>query len=325
MSGAACAGSAYRGGIERLEPWMCVARRRLGERPRGRRRDGEGDVTGAFDERQAPRAAGALPAGIASDRRAVPLISNMNARPAVQVAGQGQEVSSAARQVGAVAATATADGVAEFREMFISLVGPAGLADMEACGRTAGRMEEAASRAGYEAGARMASILADIFAAVDDMAGRPVEDGAMGHTDLACQFMLDVLYETAEAYRDGGDAEPISELEYARDRILRQKIRADRYREQLRAAGGPPGSTLPWIERKDVGRVCRDVIREETEEVRERQRKRGHDPVFPPKPRTPREICPEWGDGMSATEIQEMMSGNIPDGYELVRVGKDGK
>ena len=242
----------------------------------------------------------------------------------MQVAGQEQEMGVSDRRSGGRAATATSDGVAEFREAFVSLVDPAGLLDMEACVRIAGRMEEAASRSGYEAGARMSSILADMFAATDDIAGRPVEDGALGHTGVACQFMLGVLYETAEAYRDGRDVEPIAEMEDARGMIIHQGARADRYREQLRTAGGPPGSTLPWIERKDVGKVCRDVIREEEEEVRERQRRRGHDPVFPPKVRTPREICPEWGDGMAANEIQELMSGNIPEGYKLVRVGKGG-
>ena len=228
------------------------------------------------------------------------------------------------RQGGARAATATSDGVAEFREAFVSLVDPAGLLDMEACVRIAGRMEEAASRSGYEAGARMSSILADMFAATDDIAGRPVEDGALGHAGIARRFMMGVLRGTAEAYRDGGDAEPIAELEDARGMIIHQGARADRYREQLRAAGGPPGASLPWIERKDVGKVCRDVIRKEQEWVREQRRKLGDDPVFPPKPKTPREICPEWGDGRAGNEIQELMSGNIPEGYKLVRVGKGG-
>ena len=242
----------------------------------------------------------------------------------MQSAGQEQEIGVAKRQGGARAATATSDGIAEFREMFISLVDPAGLLDMEACGRTAGRMEEAASRSGYKAGARMASILADIFAAIDDMAGRPVEDGALGHTEVACRFMLGVLRGTAEVYRDGEDAEPIAELEDARGMILRQRARADRYREQLRAAGGPPGASLPGIERVYVGKVCRDVIRKETEEVRERQRKRGYDPVFPPRVKPPGEVCKECRDaGISATAILEMMRGNIPDGYELVMVGND--
>ena len=201
----------------------------------------------------------------------------------MQTTRREQESDRAALGDGAGAAEAPADNVAEFRKAFVSLVDPAGLLDMEACGRTAGRMEEAASRSGYEAGARMASILADMFAATDDIAGRPVEDGALGHAGIARRFMMGALRGTAEAYRDGGDAEPIAELEDARDRILRQMIRADRYREQLRAAGGPPGASLPWIERKDVGKVCRDVIRKEQEWVRAQQRKWGHDPVFPPK------------------------------------------
>ena len=263
---------------------------------------------------------GSKPAGIASNRYGRSLIYSRNPAGAVQVARQ--EVSSAVRQGGDMAAPATSDGVAEFRDMFVSLVDPAGLLDMEACGRTAGRMEKAASRSGYEAGARMASILADIFAATDDIAGRPVEDGALGHAGFARQFMMAVLRDTAEAYRDGGDAEPIAELEDARDRILRQRARADRYREQLRAAGGPSGSTLPWIEGMHAGRVCRDVIREEQEKVRAQRREWGDDPVFPPRAKTLPELCKECAGGLSGTAILEMMRGNIPDGYELVRVGK---
>ena len=264
-----------------------------------------------------------MPAGIASDWHGGSLITSKRILRAVQATGQEQEMGRAAQESGP-RQTAITDGVAEFREAFVSLVDPAGLLDMEACVRAAGRMEEAASRSGYEAGARMASILADIFEAVDDIAGRPVEDGALGHAGIARRFMMGVLYEAAEAYRDGGDAEPIAGLEDARDMIVRQRGRADRYREQLRAAGGPPGATLPWIERMHLGKVCRDVIRKEQEWVRAQQSEWGHDPVFPPKVRTLHEICPECADGISGTAILEMMRGNIPDGYELVRVGRDG-
>ena len=223
----------------------------------------------------------------------------------------------------AAVATTAAGGVAEFKEMFVSLVDPAGLLDMEACRRTADRMEVAASRSGYEAGARMASILSDMFADMDDIAGRPVEDGSLGHTGIARGFMMGALRSTAEAYRDGRDAEPIGELENARATIEQMMSKANRYRDQLRAAGGPPGASLPGIERMHVGRICRDVEREEQEKMRTRRRERGHDPVFPPKAKTPREICGECADGISGTAILEMMRGNIPDGYELVRVDKD--
>ena len=220
------------------------------------------------------------------------------------------------------AKSALVGGVAEFREMFVSLVDPAGLLDMEACRRTAGRMEVAASRSGYEAGARMASILSGMFAAADDIASRPVEDGSLGHTWVAHGFIMGVLYDTAEAYRDGGDAEPIGELEETRDMIERQRFKANRHRDQLRAAGGPPGASLPGIERMHVGKVCKDVVKGEQEGVRARQRERGHDPVFPPKAKAPDELYRECRDGISATAILDMMRGNIPDGYELVRVGK---
>ena len=255
--------------------------------------------------------------------RAGSLIWGADAPRAVQAARRERQAGGAVRGSGGRAAKAAPAGdVAEFKEMFVSLVDPAGLLDMEACRRTAGRMEEAASRSGYEAGARMASLLTDIFAATDDIAGRPVEDGSLGHTEVACQFMMGVLYDTARAYRDGRDAEPIGELENARAMIELQRSKANRYRDQLRAAGGPPGASLPWIERMYVGKICRDVARKEQEEVRARQRGRGYDPVFPPKAKTMRELCKECADGISTTAILEMMRGNIPDGYELVRVGE---
>ena len=255
------------------------------------------------------------------------LILGADALRGMRAAGlPGRPAEDGARAGAATAAkSAPAGGVAEFREMFVSLVDPAGLLDMEACRRTVASMEEAALRSGYEAGARMASILSDMFAAADDIAGRPVVDGSLGHTGVAHGFMMSVLYYTAEAYRDGRDAEPIGELENARAAIEIQRSKANRYREQLRAAGGPPGASLPWIERMHVGKVCRDVEREGQEMVRARQRERGYDPVFPPKAKTPREICGECADGISGTAILEMMRGDIPDGYELVRVDKGGR
>ena len=72
--------------------------------------------------------------------------------------GQKQEVDAVARRRGSSGATAAADGGrAEFRGLFVSLVDPAGLLDMERCGEIAARMGEAASGSGYRAGARMAS------------------------------------------------------------------------------------------------------------------------------------------------------------------------
>ena len=135
------------------------------------------------------------------------LILGAAAAGAVQVAqGYGQEVSGA--QGRDCTGPAEADGRAEFRELFVSLVDPAGLLDMERCGEIAGRMEEAASRSGYGAGARMASILGDVFADVANIVNRPVEEGALYYTTSACREMRPLLYGTAKSYREGRTASP---------------------------------------------------------------------------------------------------------------------
>ena len=50
-------------------------------------------------------------------------------------------------------------------------------------------------------------------------------------------------------------------------------------------------------------------------------RGRGHDPVFPPKPRPVGELLGE-DDGpiMSSADMIALSKGDIPDGYELVRI-----
>ena len=120
---------------------------------------------------------------------------------------QHREAEQTAGRAG-VQPAAAADGRAKFREMFVSLVDPAGLVDMDTCGKTAALMEEEASRSGYKAGAKMASTLAAIFADMKEIAGRTVDDGAMGPTDIAYREIMEVLYDTAEAYRAGEGAEP---------------------------------------------------------------------------------------------------------------------
>ena len=202
--------------------------------------------------------------------------------------------------------------------MFVSLVDPAGLLDMEACGRTVGFMADAASRSGYRAGARMSSILAGIFADMADIANRPVEDGALGHADIAFQHMIGVLYDTAKAYRGGGDAEPVSDLEDARAAIAQLRLEADARRERMRAAG-PPGAGLDGLDRCYMGRICQDVIRESQEGVRKRESTRGHDPIFPPEPEL-LDLPDGGGLDIPATAMLDLMRGNIPDGYELVKV-----
>ena len=209
------------------------------------------------------------------------------------------------------------DGRAEFREMFISLVDPAGLLDMDKCSRTAGLMADSASRSGYRAGAKMASLLAGIFVDMADIVNRPVEDGALGHTQNGFFHMINVLYDTARAYRAGGDAEPVGELEAARAAIAKLRIKADAYREYVRAAG-PPGAGLSGLDRCYMGRLCRDVVRKAQEGVRERAKARGDDPIFPPEPK-PIEF-PDDGLNLSGLQTLQLMRGNIPDGCELIKV-----
>ncbi len=44
----------------------------------------------------------------------------------------------------------------------------------------------------------------------------------------------------------------------------------------------------------------------------------GHDPIFPPEPK-PIE-SPDDGLNLSGLQTMQLMEGNIPDGYELVKV-----
>ena len=223
---------------------------------------------------------------------------------------------------GDAAATGTvADGGAEFKDMFVSLVDPAGLMDMERCAETAGRMRRAALKSGYLAGARMSSILADIFAHMSGIAGRPVDEGALHHTTLAFSHMIGALYETAEAYRDGGDREPVGKLEEVRDAMARLATEADEFREALKHAD-PPGSGLPRIDVPHRGRICRDVMREDQEDIRARQKERGHDPVFPPKPMSIDEFCGDnYDPDISSADMVDAIRGKgPPEGYEVVKI-----
>ena len=230
---------------------------------------------------------------------------------------QDEEASQAARRNGKGGGAAVVDGRAEFKEMFISLVDPAGLLDMEKCSRTACLMADSASRSGYRAGAKMASLLAGIFADMADIVNRPVEDGVLGHTQNGFFHMIGVLYDTARAYRAGGNAEPVGELEEARAAIAKLRLEVDACREQVRAAG-PPGAGLSGLDRCYMGKLCRDVVRKAQEGVRERAKARGHDPIFPPEPK-PIEF-PDDGLNLSGLQTMQLMEGNIPDGCELIKV-----
>ena len=303
---------------------------------------------------RAPRGAVApLPALARSSAQAGSLIRGAAAAVLVQgVQGQKQKQKQEARRParrgrsGAVAAAAPteADGVAEFREMFVSLVDPAGILDMERCSKTAALMGEAASRSGYEAGARMSSILESIFADTADIANRPVEDGALYHTEIAFRQMIGLLRSTAELYRrregdepdyilekDGRpfpswmpvstDPEPVGKLEELRETIADLRSKADACRAELRAAD-PPGSGLDKYDAWYKGKICRDVVREDIEEIRAMRRARGDDPIFPPRPRPLDEYFKEPDGTMwSAADIIAWARGNgPPDGYEVVKV-----
>ena len=237
--------------------------------------------------------------------------------------GQRQKVKATARRGrrrSSAATTVATDGRVEFKELFVSLIDPLGLHDMEKCGRIAARMGEVSSRSGYHAGVRMASLLADIFADAADIVGRPVEDGALHLTTVAYREAMAVLYGTAVSYRGGGDGEPVGDLEKLRGKIAAIRAKADALRARLRAAD-PPGSGLPKLDTWYKGRICRDVAREDIEEVRAWLKAAGEDPIFPPEPKCIDDLFGELGPGLSSAETVSMMRGNCPpDGYELVKI-----
>ena len=221
----------------------------------------------------------------------------------------------------AAGAAESADARAEFGGMFVSLAGPAGLLDMEECLGLAGRMGDAASRSGYGAGARMASSLAGIFADVADIVNRPVDDGALDWTYDAFQSMMGVLYDAGEAYRDGGNPEPVGRLEEVRETVARLRSGADARREYLRRAD-PPGSGLGGLSVMYRGQICRDVVRKEQERARAENKALGFDPIFPAKTRPVSDFFGEYDDPniSSADMIAEIRGRGPPDGYELVRI-----
>ena len=244
----------------------------------------------------------------------------------MQSAQEVRERSGAARQgdrgfEAEAEAAAAFDGRAEFRDLFVSLVDPAGLLDTERCGELAGRMREAATRSNYDAGARMASALEGIFADTADIVDRPVEDGALHWTHLAFRDMIGALIETAEAYREGKCPEPVARLEEVRENVARYRSEADNDRESLRNAD-PPGSGLPRDSELYRGRICKDVIRKTQEGVRTDYKAMGLDPIFPPKPRPVGELFGEYDDPniSMADMIAEMRGRGPPDGYEMARI-----
>ena len=216
------------------------------------------------------------------------------------------------RELGGSAEAADAKAAAaraEFRDMFVSLVDPAGLLDMDTCSETARRMGDVASGAGYAAGETMAAALCDIFAGIRDIANRTVDDGALNYTYVAFQSLMPALYEAAEAYRDGRDSEPVGELEWVRGSVSSLRAKADAYREYLRGAD-PPGSRLTGLSVYHRGKICRDMVRKEQEEARAWFAAQGDDPVFPPKFVSIDEYLGEFADlSISSAELLDDFRG----------------
>ena len=228
----------------------------------------------------------------------------MQASQEVRIAGM-QEPGGATKAAAAEAAAARA----EFRDMFVSLVDPAGLLDMDRCSETARRMRGVASSAGYAAGETMAAALCDIFAVTRDIVNRPVDDGALHSTYVAFQNMMPALYDTAEAYRDGRDSEPVGDLERIREKVSRLRVKADARREYLRGAD-PPGSRLTGQSVYHRGQMCRDVVRKEQERLRAWSAEQGEDPVFPSKFVSIDEFLGEFGDpSISSAEMLDDFRG----------------
>ena len=225
------------------------------------------------------------------------------------------------RRSGIVTATDVATAKDRFKSAFVSLVDPAGLTDMEKCASIARRMRDEAHGSGYHAGARMASLLSDMFCDLADISNRPTSDGSLSHTYLASGHMMRLLYNTAGRYRDGKDAEPVADLEEARDKIARLRAEADACRENLRNAD-PPGSGLKGLGKCYPGMICRDVIRKDEEETRAELRASGQDEIFPPEPRPIDEFFGEYDDPniSSADMIAELRGRGPPEGYKLVRI-----
>ena len=218
--------------------------------------------------------------------------------------------------------SAAADGRAEFREMLASLVDPAGLLDTERCGRTAALMEEAASRSGYEAGARMSRILADIFDDAGHIADMPVEDGALDHAFVASERMKEALSGAAEACREGRDAESVGRVEEAGNAVMRLRFMADMYHGTMEVRGESPCAALPESYRKYVGSTCGDAVRDNAEEIRADRARRGVDPAFAPRPKMLEDFLGDADDpNLSAADWLDIIRGKgPPDGYEMVRV-----
>ena len=209
---------------------------------------------------------------------------------------------------------------AEFRDTFVSLVDPAGLLYMDRCAEAAGRMEDAASKAGYGAGARMAAALAGIFADTDRIVSGQVDDTTLHCTHLAFRNMMGVLYDTARAYRGGESPEPVARLEEAREAAARLRAEVDAHIEEI-GRPGSPGPVLTGLDMKYRGMVCRYVIREYQAGVREEIKSRGFDPIFPPKLESIDECFGEYdGLNMSSADMIALSRGRIPDGYKLVRI-----
>ena len=200
----------------------------------------------------------------------------------------------------------------------MSLVDPAGVLDTDRAGEIASKMEEAASRAGYSSGARMARILAETFADEAEIVDRPVEDGSLRHTLVAFRKTMTLLCRTAESYRDGGVGEPVAELEELRKSVARLRSGADASRAEMRAAD-PPGSALDKFDALYRGRICKSVTSDDIERIRAEDVANGVDPISTPIEPID-DVIARCEGTWSAVEIMDWSRGKgCPEEYEGVK------
>ena len=95
------------------------------------------------------------------------------------------------------------------------------------------------------------------------------------------------------------------------------------HRARVRAAD-PPGSGLAKFDTWYRDKICKDVVREDIERIRAKDKAAGVDPIFTPEPKYIDELMGDCDLRLSSADMVAMARGKgPPDGYELVRVEDD--